>query len=197
MSVLPAAVDAALAAGDRALVVVLARPPSGHHRDDPVRLVLVDVLGRRASLAGGLLHGPSHLDGEVRAVQFAQKARRAVVRARDHRHRLVVRVEHSFGAEIDADAAGFAQLEVDRDFGVLGDRPGLGGRGHESTIGRSMPLSRALSIAAGYPASAWRMTPVPGSVVSTRRSRSSIMSVPSATTTMPAWRLLPMPTPPP
>ena len=41
------------------------------------------------------------------------------------------------------------------------------------------------------------MTPVPGSVVSTRSSRSAASSVPSATTTMPAWIELPMPTPPP
>ena len=52
--------------------------------------------------------------------------------------------------------------------------------------GRSTPRSRAASIASGYPASAWRMTPVPGSVVSTRRSRRAAASVPSATTTMPA-----------
>ena len=39
--------------------------------------------------------------------------------------------------------------------------------------------------------------PVPGSVVSTRSSRSAASSVPSATTTMPAWIELPIPTPPP
>ena len=41
-----------------------------------------------------------------------------------------------------------------------------------STMGRSMPDSFAFSMASGYPASAWRMTPMPGSVVSTRRRRS-------------------------
>src|SRR6185436_17055114 len=41
------------------------------------------------------------------------------------------------------------------------------------------------------------MTPVPGSVVSTRSRRSAIASVPSATTTIPAWIELPIPTPPP
>src|SRR5664280_129593 len=149
MSVLPAAVDAALAAGDRALLVVLARPPAGDHGDDPVRLILVDVLGRRSGLAGGLLHGPPHLDGEVRTVQLAEQARRAVVRARDHGHRLLVRVEDALGAELDADAAGLAEVEVDGDFGLVrhGRRPAyhrltLAVGAHTSTMGRSMPLSR-------------------------------------------------------
>ena len=38
---------------------------------------------------------------------------------------------------------------------------------------------------------------VPGSAVSTRRSRSSASAEPSATTTIPAWIELPIPTPPP
>src|SRR5712691_10031654 len=41
------------------------------------------------------------------------------------------------------------------------------------------------------------MTPVPGSVVRTRRSFSRLRGVPSATATIPAWIELPMPTPPP
>ena len=49
------------------------------------------------------------------------------------------------------------------------------------------PRSLAAAMASGYPASAWRMMPVPGSVVSTRRRRASVSTVPSATTTMPAW----------
>ncbi len=53
--------------------------------------------------------------------------------------------------------------------------------------GSSTPRSFAAAIASGYPASACRITPVPGSAVSTRRSRRSAPSVPSATTTMPAW----------
>ena len=47
------------------------------------------------------------------------------------------------------------------------------------------------------PASAWRITPVPGSLVSTRSSFSAASSVPSATQTIPAWIERPMPTPPP
>ena len=54
------------------------------------------------------------------------------------------------------------------------------------TEGRSTPRSRAVSIARSYPASAWRMTPVPGSAVSTRSSLRSPASVPSATATIPA-----------
>ena len=42
-----------------------------------------------------------------------------------------------------------------------------------------------------------RMTPIPGSLVSTLCSRSAALEVPSATTTMPAWIELPIPTPPP
>src|SRR5919108_34433 len=38
---------------------------------------------------------------------------------------------------------------------------------------------------------------MPGSVVSTRSSRSAASLVPSATTTIPAWIALPIPTPPP
>ena len=38
---------------------------------------------------------------------------------------------------------------------------------------------------------------MPGSEVSTRSSRAAASSVPSATTTMPAWIELPIPTPPP
>src|SRR5581483_7692788 len=64
-------------------------------------------------------------------------------------------------------------------------------------LGRSSPWVAACSIASAYPASACRMTPVPGSVVSTRSSRSAASSDPSATTTMPAWIELPIPTPPP
>src|SRR5205809_966797 len=41
------------------------------------------------------------------------------------------------------------------------------------------------------------MTPVPGSAVRTRSRRPSASALPSATTTMPAWIELPMPTPPP
>src|SRR5262245_235076 len=66
-----------------------------------------------------------------------------------------------------------------------------------SRLGRSSLCSLAGAIASAYPASAWRITPVPGSVVSTRSSRSSASAEPSATTTMPAWIELPIPTPPP
>ena len=56
-----------------------------------------------------------------------------------------------------------------------------------AAIGMSMPCRRAVSSASGYPASACRTTPSPGSHVSTRWSFSSASRVPSATTTMPAW----------
>ena len=41
------------------------------------------------------------------------------------------------------------------------------------------------------------MTPIPGSLVSTRSSFCAASSVPSATETWPAWMDRPMPTPPP
>src|SRR5262249_61392742 len=56
----------------------------------------------------------------------------------------------------------------------------------DNHIGRLMLCSRANSMAFSYPASACRITPVPGSVVRTRSSRRSISGVPSATTTIPA-----------
>ena len=52
--------------------------------------------------------------------------------------------------------------------------------------GKSSPRSLAHSRASGYPASAWRMTPVAGSFHSTRSSRFAAAGVPSATITMPA-----------
>src|SRR5579871_2662203 len=74
-----------------------------------------------------------------------------------------------------------------------------GGAAHcaESSIGIRMPFSRATSMALGYPASACRITPIPGSVVNTRCKRRPPDSVPSATTTIPACCEYPMPTPPP
>src|SRR5512146_1107580 len=66
-----------------------------------------------------------------------------------------------------------------------------------SSIGSRSPSRRAVAMASGYPASAWRTTPMPGSLVSTRSSRRRAAAVPSATVTWPACRELPMPTPPP
>src|SRR5215211_7467628 len=68
---------------------------------------------------------------------------------------------------------------------------------HSRKVGRSSSPSLAASSASSYPASACRSTPVAGSVVRTRSSRSAMSAEPSATTTMPAWIELPMPTPPP
>ena len=48
-----------------------------------------------------------------------------------------------------------------------------------------------------FPASTWRMIPIPGSLVSTRSILLAARSVPSATQTWPAWIERPMPTPPP
>src|SRR5580700_11513344 len=62
---------------------------------------------------------------------------------------------------------------------------------------QSMPFSSAVSMAISYLASDWRTTPIPESVVSTHASRSAASSLPSATTTIPACRLYPIPTPPP
>src|SRR5260370_8357666 len=64
-------------------------------------------------------------------------------------------------------------------------------------IGMWPPRSLATSIARSYPASACRMTPVPGSLVSTRSSLRAASAVPSAPTTIPACIERPMPTPPP
>src|SRR5579864_4778440 len=54
------------------------------------------------------------------------------------------------------------------------------------SMGIRMPRSCATSTAFAYPASAWRRTPRPGSVVRTRSRRREQSGVPSATTTMPA-----------
>src|SRR5260370_33252196 len=64
-------------------------------------------------------------------------------------------------------------------------------------MGIRTPRSLATSIARSYPASACRMTPGPGSLVSTRSSLRAASAVPSATTTIPAAVERPMPTPPP
>src|ERR1700694_5334906 len=54
-------------------------------------------------------------------------------------------------------------------------------------IGMWTPRSRATSMARSEPASAWRIPPVPGSLVRTRSSLRAASSDPSATTTIPAW----------
>src|SRR6266700_2817633 len=77
------------------------------------------------------------------------------------------------------------------------DEEGLQACASPSRIGRRIPWRRAVSMAWGYPASAWRATPIPGSFVSTRSSRRPADGDPSATLTCPACSELPMPTPPP
>ena len=49
----------------------------------------------------------------------------------------------------------------------------VGRLAHEPAMGRSMSISPAAAMASGYPASAWRKTPMPGSLVSTRSRRSA------------------------
>src|SRR5436309_15203384 len=66
-----------------------------------------------------------------------------------------------------------------------------------SRIGSRIPCRRAAASASGYPASAWRATPRPGSFVRTRSSRRAADGDPSATLTCPACSEFPMPTPPP
>jgi hypothetical protein len=53
-------------------------------------------------------------------------------------------------------------------------------------IGIFTDLFFAKSLASIYPASTWRMMPMPGSVVKTRSMRLAMASVPSATVTCPA-----------
>jgi hypothetical protein len=67
----------------------------------------------------------------------------------------------------------------------------------QDPCGTWTPFVFAQAIASSYPASACRMTPIPGSLVSTLSSRAAASFVPSATTTIPACRLIPIPTPPP
>ena len=56
----------------------------------------------------------------------------------------------------------------------------------DSIMGMRTCLSRATTSASSYPASTWRMTPMPGSLVSTRASFCAASAVPSATDTWPA-----------
>src|SRR5262245_57149939 len=53
-------------------------------------------------------------------------------------------------------------------------------------MGSVIPRECAVAIASGYPASACRATPIPGSHVNTRSNLSSASVEPSATITMPA-----------
>ena len=62
---------------------------------------------------------------------------------------------------------------------------GEGRRRGPYPIGNFNPCSRAQAFAISYPASACRITPVPGSFHSTRAMRLSAASVPSQTITMP------------
>src|SRR5690606_16556419 len=66
-----------------------------------------------------------------------------------------------------------------------------------SRMGMRTPRLSATDSAMSYPASTCRITPMPGSLGSTRRIFSPASAVPSATVTCPAWRERPMPTPPP
>src|SRR5881394_3686918 len=77
------------------------------------------------------------------------------------------------------------------------DQEGLQSAVPRSCIGSRMPCRRAASSASGYPASACRATPIPGSFVRTRSRRRAAASVLSATITCPACSELPIPTPPP
>src|ERR1035438_7731917 len=72
-------------------------------------------------------------------------------------------------------------------------------RDHElpPRIGTRTPRSTATASASSYPASTCLITPVAGSLVSTRSSFCAASGVPSATHTCPAWIDRPMPTPPP
>jgi len=58
--------------------------------------------------------------------------------------------------------------------------------GAHSRLGVLMPAFFANATASSYPASAWRTTPRPGSVVSTRSIRAAAPFVPSHTTRAPA-----------
>jgi RecA/RadA recombinase len=69
---------------------------------------------------------------------------------------------------------------------AIGDYLSHGREPVDGCMGMRIPCSCANSMASGYPASTCRITPIPGSVVSTRSSRRSAASVPSATTTIPA-----------
>ena len=112
--------------------------------------------GNEAVAEGAIAAGaPLDFDREVRAMDLAEEAGSALVGARDSGIAQLVAVVHVFRAQLDADAAGLAEREVQRDLGSgrFAGR-GLLLRGHDhhrhpSTIGRSMPLSRALSMASG------------------------------------------------
>src|SRR5216683_6003064 len=71
------------------------------------------------------------------------------------------------------------------------------GEAHAPRMGTRTPRSTATASASSYPASTCLITPVAGSLVSTRSSFCAASSVPSATQTWPAWIDRPMPTPPP
>ena len=76
-----------------------------------------------------------------------------------------------------------------RRHGEAGQKATLALKHSQVNPGTSTPRSSAQRIASSYPASTWRITPMPGSLVSTRCKRRAASAVPSATTTMPACRL--------
>ena len=137
------------------------------HRAEPATVELLRVADARVEVA----HPPHRLDPALTAED-------------------VCVLDHLDGAQVAA-AERRAGAPRRRHLRQVADEqgPSGGGAGHSrgcGCIGGSKPCSRANSIASTYPASTWRMTPVPGSVVSTRSRRSAISSVPSATTTIPA-----------
>jgi len=73
------------------------------------------VARERGGARRNLPLAPPHLDGEVRAVQLADEALAARVGPRQHRVAVLVAVEDLVGAQLDADPAGLAELELQRD----------------------------------------------------------------------------------
>src|SRR4051794_2583169 len=186
----------AQAPGVRPELVVARRTRGRDRRSDPARLVAL------ASHPGVELGGPI---------------------AREHEMRVAVDEPRQRGtaAGVDAwtvDALGHSApradpgdpLAVDRDRGVADDaeravacrivRDELADvldEHYASAIGTRTPRSAATASARSYPASTCRRTPIPGSFVSTRSALRAASSVPSTTTTCPAWMERPIPTPPP
>ncbi len=152
-------------------------------------------------------HEPADLRGLAQAIAEALGGKR--VESREHealgRRRGAHEVQVEAGPPVAFECAGEAQQQRrlagagrarEEEWGTaLGAGAKLSfevrardlGRAHRSRSGIFTPRSRATSCARSYPASTWRITPVPGSVVSTRSSFCAASGVPSATTTIPAW----------
>ena len=150
---------------------------AGRMRQDEVPLQQFELFRRNARLR-------KQAEAGVDAIGRIAGLDDPVDQSRGGRDALALRGRQSEQDGLFIDGAQVRQREVARPY-LDRSRLGVGRHHARPIIGRFMPCSRAQSMAIWYPASACRITPVPGSFHSTRPTRFAAAVVPSQTTTTP------------